>query len=393
LSSWAFRENNELRFGLACDGAGAYAGGHNASCIGGFISEDGFRLQKIENIPSSGILIDLLGHQSVGKSMGCSGYFFEKKQIDNSLIADFIRATYLGQVGVDLWLPNFTKLEKPLDEKIYYFVGQIYNTVIDEIWSICKKNIENFIPEKKIGVVIGGGTHLALELNTKISKYTKDVVFGPPVNDSGISLGAAIYGYYIENGKWPPALRTPSIMHLQEPLPEVGEQEPKEISKLIANNKVIGLLRGKAECGPRSLGFRSILANAGKYENLKRVSQDLKGREYYRPLAPMVTAESFDKYFVGPKGAYMQYKCECTLAAQMECPAIVHKDNSSRPQVVYKEKDPWLHELLVEYGRITGSECLINTSLNGPGKPICNTYSDALEDFKDKDIELVSVGS
>lgn len=398
LSSWAFRPNNDLRFCMGCDGAGLYANSSLASCIGGFIDENGFRLVELPKAINSSIpLTEILGPNTAGKAMGAAGYFienknsFSKEQFINFIKASFSRPQFHN---TEIWhVPNFDAIGKSKDEKTLSSIGIYYETIIEEIWKSCEINLQHFIPNKNIGIVVGGGTHLSLELNTKISTYAKDFVFGPPVNDSGISLGAAVYSYYLDTGKWPPALKSPSIMYLQEPLPQVGTQEPKEIAKLIANNKVIGLLRGKAECGPRALGFRSILANAGKYENLERVSENLKGREYYRPLAPMVTAESFDRYFTGPKGEYMQYKCECTLSAKLECPAIVHKDNSSRPQVVYKEKDPWLHELLVEYGKITGSECLINTSLNGPGKPICNTYNDALEDFKNKDIELISINS
>ena len=72
-------------------------------------------------------------------------------------------------------------------------------------------------------------------------------------------------------------------------------------------------------------------------------------------------------------------------------PAIVHKDGTSRPQVVTEENDVWMYSLLKEYGKITGYECMINTSLNGKGKPICNSYSDAKEDFKNKDIKLISI--
>jgi carbamoyltransferase len=397
LSSWAFRPNDDLRFCMGCDGAGFYANGLMASCIGGFINENGFKLVELtKSIPSSVPLTEILGNNSAGKAMGAAGYFVENKNISNEQFENFIQASFSRPQfhRTEIWhVPNFAAIGRDNDPKTLNLIGIFYEKIIEEIWKCCEINLKNFIPNKNIGVVVGGGTHLALELNTKISTYAKDFVFGPPINDSGLSLGEAVYAYYLDTGKWPPALTSPSIMHLQDPLPQVGPQEPKEIAKLIANNKVVGLLRGKAECGPRSLGFRSILADAGKYENLKRVSVGLKGREYYRPLAPMVTAEAFDRYFTGPKGEYMQYKCECSLSAKLECPAIVHKDNSSRPQVVYKEKDPWLHELLVEYGKITGRECLINTSLNGPGKPICNTYNDALEDFENKDIQLVSIKS
>jgi carbamoyltransferase len=104
-----------------------------------------------------------------------------------------------------------------------------------------------------------------------------------------------------------------------------------------------------------------------------------------------VTEEAFDQYFIGPKGKYMQYRVECTKKAQRCLPAIVHKDNSARPQVVSKKDDPWLHELLVECENLIGHPCLINTSLNSKGKPICNTLDDATEDFEGKNIELISI--
>jgi len=121
------------------------------------------------------------------------------------------------------------------------------------------------------------------------------------------------------------------------------------------------------------------------------VSQDIKEREFYRPLAPIVTAEQFDRFFDGPKGEYMQYRVMCNEEARRLLPVVVHRDLSSRPQVVYKDKDPWMHRLLVRYGELTGVECLVNTSLNKAGKPICNTYEDAQEDMKGKPVELISI--
>lgn len=122
----------------------------------------------------------------------------------------------------------------------------------------------------------------------------------------------------------------------------------------------------------------------------KVVSSDLKNREYYRPIAPIVTYEQFDELFDGPKSEYMHYRVMCKEPAQKYLGAICHVDNSSRPQVIYKEKDPWLHQLLVEVGKKTGFECLINTSLN-KNAPICNTYEDALNDFKGKDIDILNI--
>lgn len=391
LSSWFFRENDERRFVLGYDGAGSYATGEASTCIGGFIDEQNFELIELrEAIPTGNVVACLLGLNGAGKAMGLAGYLKTKKEKNFSErdMKIFIESIFYRKPGELFW-PDLTFQQQT--PEILDFAARLYDFWTDEIWRVIEKNLNIFLPNKDLGIVLGGGTTLALELNTKIEAKVKNVVFGPPANDSGISLGAASYGFFIENKKWPMPLKSPSIMYLQKENPVVGFQEPKEIAQLIANDKVIGLLRGKAECGPRALGFRSIFANACKLSNLRRVSEDLKGREFYRPLAPIVTSEQFDRYFIGPKGEYMQYKCDCTEDAQKELPAIVHRDNSARPQVVYKEKDPWLHELLVEYGNLTGHECFINTSLNGKRKPICNTYEDALEDFQDKDIEIISI--
>jgi predicted NodU family carbamoyl transferase len=394
LTSWCFRKDDNKRFALAYDGAGANPMGTCDSCLGGFISKEGFNKTNIVSIPSSSVLCNLFyGAESPGKAMGLSGYLNVDKtntNFDCNDLEKLVCAMINNRNGLQPNYPTFDKND--INEENLKFIAKLYNAWIEITWSKIKQNIEiSKNSGEDLGIVIGGGTCLALELNSRIHPMVKDVVFGPPVNDSGIALGAAAFAYFMDTGKWPNPIKTPSIMHLQESLPEVGPQDPTDIAKLIAEDKVVGLLRGKAECGPRALGFRSMFANACKYKNLKRVSEDLKGREYFRPLAPIVTAESFDRYFIGPKGEYMQYKCDCTEEAQKELPAIVHKDNSARAQVVYKEKDPWLHALLVEYGRLTGHECMINTSLNGKGKPICNTYQDAVDDFKNKDIELVSI--
>lgn len=388
ISSWCFRNSDDERLFIACDGAGASADpncNYKSSLVGIINKKDFYRIENASLIPSSTCLASLLGENSAGKAMGLSGFFPDVCSME------FNKYNLIKILEETINWNNFTRKEicflNP-DKKDLNFVIGFYKIIIDCIWEKIKENIEKF--SKGRGIIIGGGTALALELNTRIYNLTQDLTFGPPVNDSGLCLGAAAFAFFHVNKCWPKAISTISMNEISHSLPSIGPQEPKEIAQLIANDKVIGLLRGKAECGPRALGHRSIFANACKYENLRRVSEHLKGREYYRPLAPIVTSEQFDRYFIGPKGEYMQYKCECTEEAQRELPAIVHRDNSARPQVVYKEKDPWLYELLVEYGSLSGHECFINTSLNGKNKPICNTYEDALEDFKDKDIELIS---
>jgi carbamoyltransferase len=388
VSAWCFRKDEDEKLFISFDGAGGTTNCNlplKSSLVGIINHQEFYKIPNAPNIMTSCPLNCLLKCNSAGKAMGLAGYYHEVSPMEcnNENLLKIINSCIDWNNGAYPTYPIFKNKE---DMK---FVASFYKFIIEQIWINVEKNIKSFANGR--GVVISGGTTLALELNTRIYNMAKDVTFGPPTNDSGLALGAAAFSYFHALGKWPKPINTASLNALQKNLPKVGPQTPKEIAKKISENITIGLLRGKSEAGPRALGFRSILAQATDFKNLKKVSQDLKQREFYRPLAPMVTSENFERYFIGPKGEYMQYRVECTTEAQKELPAIVHRDNSARPQVVYKENDPWLHELLVEYGKISGHECIINTSLNGKDKPICNTYEDALKDFEGKDIEIICI--
>jgi predicted NodU family carbamoyl transferase len=381
LSAWAFRPDDKERLFLSYDGVGLNAINKLDCFLAGYIGESGFRL--IDNpvpIPSSMPLGGLLGYNSAGKAMGLAGHM-PKQNLSMDQVPRLMQA-YLN----NNWQPCYPHFHKPTDAE-YQIVANFYRFVTGHIWQGVKENIEKF--GNGNGVVISGGSTLALEINSKISDLAGSVVFAPPTDDSGQALGAAIFAYYHTTKKWP-KIHTPSLNSLQDPLPAAGPQDLDDIAALIASNAVVGLVRGKSEAGPRALGFRSMLA-VPHADNLKRVSQKIKKREFYRPLAPIVTARQFSELFEGPMGEYMQYRCFCKPLAKKLTPAVVHTDNSVRPQVVYPERDPWMHDLLVKVGKLTGVECLINTSLNAKNKPICNTYEDARRELRGTEVEIVSL--
>jgi carbamoyltransferase len=229
-----------------------------------------------------------------------------------------------------------------------------------------------------------------LEINSRIHRKTTqgDVVFGPSTDDSGIALGNAAYAYFKTTGRWPKKLLSASINRSMRA--HTPSSSPKQIAKLLSEGTICGIVRSNSEAGPRALGYRSLLASAETTEMKTLVSERIKGRESYRPLAPIVTDKEFDRLFVGPRGKFMQYSVNCTDECKRIVPAIVHTDNTSRPQVV-DANDPWLYDLLIEYGKLTGTECLINTSLNTDGRPIANDLVDAQYDFKQHPVQIFGV--
>jgi carbamoyltransferase len=323
--------------------------------------------------------------------MGLAGYMPDTDWDEGRLLKAFL--TYMAEQfhrHPENWKhglrsPNFQLLG--LDQDSMEFVAAFYKWhMLEFVGEAVAKNYNRL--GSKRGMVIAGGSALALELNTRLYEMTNgDLVFGPGADDSGLALGCAAFAYFLGNNRWP-RVHTASLNELQTDLPAVGPQTPKEIAKLLSKNEVVALVRGKAELGPRALGYRSLLANASDSNNLKRVSQEIKNREFYRPLAPIVTEEEFDRFFEGPRGNYMQYRVLCKPETEQTLPAIVHKDKSARPQVVSALRDPWMHELLVEYGKLTGHQCLINTSLNANNKPICNTIADVIEDMQNKNVVI-----
>ena len=373
LAAWCYRENDSEKTFIIYDGAGPTLehGGFKSS-ICGWISKLGFgHYPEAYDIPSSIPLSQINNEEfSAGKIMGLAGYL--------------PNATWHQDMIIPL-LDPFNRELTPLRMEMAAAFYKMYTNII---WECVEKNIDKYPAN---GVVIGGGTTLALEINSRIHRKTGNVTFAPCTDDSGLALGAAAMSYYHATGYWP-QINTPSLNETSKPLPAVGPQNPADIAKMISKGQVVCLLRGRAEAGPRALGYRSILAKATD-GMLQKVSQEIKEREFYRPLAPSVTEEEFPKLFTGPQGRYMQYKVDCTDICKQQLPSIVHVDGSSRPQVVRKIDDPWFHELLSEFGRMSGHECLINTSLNKAGMPICDTYEDAVSDMEGKDVEIVSIRS
>lgn len=74
-------------------------------------------------------------------------------------------------------------------------------------------------------------------------------------------------------------------------------------------------------------------------------------------------------------------------------PAVVHIDNSARPQTVSKETNPLYWKLLKEFQKIKGVPVLINTSLNLRGEPIVNSPYDALKTFYSSNIDHLCINN
>ena len=141
---------------------------------------------------------------------------------------------------------------------------------------------------------------------------------------------------------------------------------------------VIAWYQDGAEYGPRALGHRSFLADPSRGGMLDALNI-IKGREMWRPLAPVVPEELFNHVF----SVQNTDMCEFMLrtlhvrgawASKMQ--AVCHADGTTRPQLLKRSVNPELYDLIMAYFAETGVPCLVNTSLNINGFPIVETPRD-----------------
>jgi carbamoyltransferase len=160
----------------------------------------------------------------------------------------------------------------------------------------------------------------------------------------------------------------------------------------LAADRIVAWFQGRSEYGPRALGSRSLLAHPGRKENLDRLNA-VKGREEFRPVAPMVLAEAAAEIFHGPlPSPYMLFVHSVDPAWRDRIPAVVHVDGTARAQTVDRASQPELARMLTEFRARTGLPVVVNTSLNTAGRPMVDDPRDALECFGSAPVDVLAIG-
>ncbi|MGW5163071.1 carbamoyltransferase C-terminal domain-containing protein, partial [Nonomuraea wenchangensis] len=166
-----------------------------------------------------------------------------------------------------------------------------------------------------------------------------------------------------------------------------------EVAAELAANRIVAWFQGRSEYGPRALGHRSLLAHPGHAANTERLN-DVKGREQFRPVAPMVLESRAREVFGrGPvPSPYMLFVHDVRPEWAARVPAVVHVDGTARVQTVSPADEPLVARLLTEFERRTGLPVLVNTSLNTAGRPMVDDPRDALECFGSAPVEVLVLG-
>jgi carbamoyltransferase len=252
---------------------------------------------------------------------------------------------------------------------------------------------------------LAGGVALNCVANSRIYRESgfADIWVQPASGDSGTALGAALQlaadhgetiipmpsaslGRAWSDGELAKILDTADIAY------ERPDDIAVAVGDALADNQLVGWFQGRAEFGPRALGNRSLLADPRRPENLDRLN-NVKGREQFRPVAPMVLVERADEIFSGGPipSPYMLFVHDVDSQWRQRIPAVTHVDGTARIQTVDTGK-PLLHRMISHFESRTGVPVVVNTSFNTAGRPMVDSPRDALECFGSSPIDVLAMG-
>ena len=295
---------------------------------------------------------------------------------------------------------NYLKLLEELGEKINLtfdpqnrFVGQV-------AWDIAKTSqiaFENVFLEMvqpfldqypDFPLILVGGCALNILLNTRLKETLNRPVFVPPnPNDCGIATGM-ILNHIKPEKAMDVTYAGIEILDKNTLMTYVEDKRGNQLNlttlaKDLSDGKIVGVVRGTSEHGPRALGNRSILCNPAHPDMKKVLNTNVKNREWFRPFAPVCRLEDVEKYFhFSGESRWMSFCPTVREEWRERLKAITHVDNTARVQTVTQKQNPWLYQLLGEFEKYSGFGVLLNTSFNINGKPLLSRYADAISVFE-----------
>ncbi len=438
IASSLFFNNFDSCVNLSVDGFGDFA-----SCAWGLSSKNELKLDRKIYFPHSlGIfyqaMTQYLGFKNYGdeyKIMGLSPYG-EPKYVDE--ISKLIKK---DKDGFKLNLEYFTHHKRAIlsindnDQAIY---KDLYSKKLIELLGEERKKGE--VIEKKhmdlaksiqvvyediffhilnklykrykdVNLSLSGGCAMNSVANGKIIKNSpfKNIYISPNPGDAGGAVGSAIVhinknlkknikvnNYAYLGSKYDlkfikDVLDTNHLIKKYKVIFFNDEELSKKVAIELSNSKIVGWFQGKTEWGPRSLGNRSILADA-RNPNIKNIiNSKIKRRESFRPFAPSILFEQTNEWFeIEKEVPYMSEVYPIRIEKTKLLPGITHIDGTGRLQTVKKENNLRYYNLISHFYDLTGVPILLNTSFN-ENEPIVNTPVEAIECFDRTDMDLLVI--
>jgi carbamoyltransferase len=283
-----------------------------------------------------------------------------------------------------------SSLQKVLEETVLALAGWLHRQTGSE--NLC----------------LAGGVALNCVMNGRLLRegpYQR-IWVQPAAGDAGTAVGAALYvdvaerhdddtrRYVMDHAFLGPDYADETIEEFLgwSKLPHHRVDDYDEVAALLASDQIIGWYQGRMEFGPRALGARSILASPISPTMQARLNE-IKDREDFRPVAPVVLEEEAGAWFAGcTQSPFMLFVYDVLPECRARIPAVTHTDGTARVQTINRAQNPAYYDLLKAFKARTGVPVLVNTSFNTRGEPIVCSPRDAIECFMTSPLDALVVG-
>ena len=390
----------------------SYDGGGDDGHFNIYLGDKERGIRLLENIPSDfgggyllcGSLVREVAEKSrhqlalSGKLMGLCGYGKPIKEYVPAFKEFFFDRDY-KKLAETTGLP-LKNLDNPWENPLenWVFEGQegydIAATSQEAFEQAVFSVLDKYDPN--IPLILTGGCALNVLVNEKVKcLYNRPLYVPPDPHDGGLSLGH-LFLYNKPTGQVNitySGLPLVDRNKLQNYVDEYGATKvnKKEIAELIKDGKILGLVYGDSEVGPRALGNRSIVCDPNIADMKDILNSKVKFREWYRPFAPFCKQEEAQNWFETRNFDNFEYMSYAPRVKVDTLPAITHVDGTARLQTVTEESHSHFYELLTEFGKISATNVLLNTSFNIRGYPILSSIEDALYALNNTEMDYVVI--
>lgn len=337
---------------------------------------------------------------------------------------EFLKIFDIENFKIDMNYFDFDKiLKKSFSDKLCNIIGEPYLNINEEInfnkykdiacsaQLILEKTVKNLIIKAikitgKKKIILTGGVALNCKMIHNLSEgdFFDELIIPPSPGDSGSAIGAANFAYLYDTKIKTLDLKTiflgPSRNIIADTITKFNFFNKLNTdnnfldlaASKLKNGEIITTYLGNGETGPRSLGNTSILCNPIDIATVKNLNLNLKKRNYFQPLAPIVLEKNFDKYFfisdkIKKNLKWMGTLCIAKENLKKKYKSIIHVDGTCRTQII--NNDNFLINDLMKKMEMKGIDILVNTSFNISKDPVVFDLYDAFVNMKRMGISLI----
>ena len=259
-------------------------------------------------------------------------------------------------------------------------------------------------------VLGAGGVFMNVKANKRIAELSEVNSFQafPSCGDETLSIGA----FYLEAAKQFGNSHVASLKHFylgDDITPQMAERAANmsecrvvkpsnvavEVATILASGQPIARCAGRMEFGARALGNRSILADPRNHDVVRVINQMVKKRDFWMPFAPMVRTEDQQLYLRNPKNLtspFMMMTFDTRENFRDIIAAVHNADLTCRAQILTRDNNPEMYDILDAFHRLTGRGVILNTSFNLHGFPIVRTADEAVDVLRRSGLEHLQIG-